>query len=329
MDDLDVVSEEVQVAPPQEEAKEGRGWWKALKSHFRRLPLEVLNFFINHDWVFWLIGLINRRLGFIESVFLVYAANDDYGLSFAYPFRVRRTLWTPWPVGLLFQDGKMTVMFGIAASNGQYTDPSNAENLRGLSERVEKLRQLLGAERKTFSGILPGVLYYKRIIHEAPEADLTAAAVLQAIDLVKTKESLEPETPVIVLGGKGFIGRRVVKMLDKSTTYSIDSIDGQDKSHWPNDLSGKRVIVVNITLNNAIENYLDVIWPGTVVINEVYPEPDPTTLKKLSAKNCCCYHVVGVDAMAIPSFPSAYRGAIPCCAAWPSPMMKVVVRKLN
>jgi hypothetical protein len=144
---------------------------------------------------------------------------------------------------------------------------------------------------------------------------------------VKTKESLDDETPIIILGGRGFIGRRVMKLLEGSMVYCVDTVDG--KNGWPSHLRDSRVIVVNITLNSAIKDYLWVFWPGTVVINEVYPEPTPDILRSLKIRDCSCYHIVGVQASAIPSFPSAYTGAIPCCAAWPSSDMKVVVRKLN
>jgi len=250
-------------------------------------------------------------------------------LAYVYKSRFPKVEWNPWPCGLLIQNRKLVLMFCISATNGQFTDPENAENLRWVAERMEELRQLLGAKRKTFAGILPGVLFYKRVIREASEADLTAEAVSQAIGLVKVKESLGAGTPIIVLGGKGFIGRRVVKLLDRQFVYSIDSSDGQNSEDWPSYLRGQRVIVVNITLNNALEDYLNVIWPGTVVINEVYPEPTPEILEQLRSKNRDCYHVVGLEARAFPSFPAAYKGAIPCCAAWPSPKMKVVVRKLN
>jgi len=311
------------------EVAKKRSWKKAIMSHVRRLSLELLNIFVNHDWLFWLVGTINKRIGLIESVFLVYPATEKYALAYVYKRRLPKVRWNPWPCGLLLQNWKLGIMFCISATNGHFTNPENIENLRQVAERMEKVRQLLGAKRKTFAGILPGVLYHKQIVREASEADLTAVAVSKAIDLVRAKELLPDDTPIIVLGGKGFIGRRVVKLLSKDHIFSIDSSDGQSYKDWPNHLRGQRVIVVNITLSNALKDYLDVIWPGTVVINEVYPEPTPEILERLRIKNCDCYHVVGVNASAFPPFPAAYKGAIPCCAAWPSSQMKVVVRKLN
>lgn len=325
-----LVQQPVEATPSVNQgAAKKRIWWKTIKLHARRIAIEMLNVFINHDLLFWLIGVINRRINLIESVFLVYPANEKYALAYVYQFRLPKVMWNPRPCGLLWQNGKLTLMFCISAANGQFTSQQNLEKLHCVAERMEKVRRLFGAKRKTFAGILPGILYAKRIIQEAPEADLTATAVVQAIESIMTKESLKAETPIIILGGKGFIGRRVIKLLDKSEVYGIDLPIGHKQDSWPDHLRDKRVIVVNITLNNAFKDYLDVIWPGTVVINEVYPEPTPDILERLRDKNCSCYHVVGVSAFALPSFPEAYHGAIPCCAAWPSPQLEVVVRKIT
>jgi hypothetical protein len=316
------------LAAPQKEAAKRRSLGSFLTSHARRALLEALNLFLNHDWLFWIVGAINKRVGLIQSVFLVYPASEEYALSYAYPARLRKNQWTPWPCGLLWQNGRLSVMFCISASNGQFSDPDNLEKVRGVCERMEHLRALLGAKGKTFAGILPGVLFYKRVIRDAPEADLTASVVCQAIEQVKSKEGLDWSTPLIVLGGRGFIGRRVVKLLDGAPVYCIDVADGGSRKDWLCHLEGRRVIVVNITLNNALADYVDEMRPGTVVLNEVYPEPSREILDRLERKGCVCYHVVGVKAFALPSFPAAYRGAIPCCAAWPSADMKAVVRKL-
>lgn len=299
------------------------------KLQCRRIVLEVANFFFNHDWFFKIIGCLNKKVGLIKSVFLAYPATEEYALAYGYPSRVKNNRWTPWLSGILKQNGGLAIMFSISANNGQFADSQNIEHLCQIAERMEVLRQLFGAEGKTFAGILPGIFYLKRIIHEAPEADLTALAVLQAIGLVKAKELLSGETPVIVLGGRGFIGRRVVQLLDKSITYSVDLTDGRSQNVWPEHLRDKRIIVVNIALKNALNDYLDIIWPGTVVINEVYPEPTQDVLKRLRDKGCGCYHIVGIEAKAFPHLPGAYKGAIPCCAAWPSAKIKTVIHKIN
>ncbi len=299
-------------------------WAVVLKSHFRRLPIEVISVLINHDWLFRLIGALNRRVGLIQSVFLVYPGNEKYSGSYLYQSRIVKAEWEPWPCGLLWQNRRATVMFCITASSEQFTDTGNTENLVRVVRRMENLRELFGAKTKTFAGILPGVLYSKRFVREAPEADLTAVAVSQAITLVKSQESLGADTPIIVLGHRGFIGRRVVKLLQYDCVYGVDKNDS-----WPHHLRGRRAVVINVALNGAINCYVDMMWPGMVVLNEVYPEPGADMVEKINRQGCALYHVTGVAGKAFPPFPEAYEGGIPCCAAWASPHLKVVIRKLS
>ena len=307
----------------KKEVVQQRDWWKVIKSHARRLTLEFLNIFFNHNWLFWIVGMLNKRLRVIESVFLVYPANSKYALEYVYSHRIPRVRWNPWPCGLLWQNGKLTIMFCVSATNKDYIDSTNVRDLRHLTERMEKLRQLIGANSKTFAGILPGILFSHRIVRKAPEADLTSEMVSQAIAKVMELEALSPDTQVIVLGGRGFIGRRVVRLLDGSA-HSLD----RGNPDWPYVANEHSVIAVNVMTNGALEEYIDVIPPSTVVLNEVYPEPKPNVIAKLKSKGCSCYHVVGVRAIALPSFPHAYRGGIPCCAAWPAEDTEVIVRKL-
>lgn len=288
-------------------------------SHLRRAGMEIFYFLFNHDWLFWLIGVANQWAGIIESVFLVYPATPKYTRHYFYEHMIIRHAWWPGPSGLLWQNGKLIIMFAISASNGQFRDPANRDHLRQVVGRMEKIRQLFRAQRKTFAGILPGIIFQSKISAQAPEADLTAVAVAQAIRLVKEKEKLDPGTPVVVLGGQGFIGRRVMKVLPGN----VFSVDLQDD--WP-ELTGQ-ALVVNITTNQALKKYLPRL-KNTIVVNEVYPEPDEETLAGLRVNQSFCYHVVGVKAKAWPKFPAAYRGGIPCCAAWPAADLAVLVKKL-
>ena len=301
-----------------------RGWWRVAKSHFRRSTLELLNIFFNHDWLFWIVGVLNKRLHLIESVFLVYPANVDYALAYVYPRRLPKVMWSPWPCGLLWQNGKLTIMFCVSAMNEHFVDPDEISKLRQISERMEELRNLFGANRKTFAGILPGILFSHRIVRKAPEADLTGEMVCQAIAKVRALEELSSDTQIIVLGGRGFVGRRVVRLLD-GLAHSLDRRDRD----WPDASKKQRTIAVNVMVDGALEEYLEVIPPSTIILNEVYPEPKPDIVAKLKGKGCSCYHVVGVRAIALPSFPKAYRGGIPCCAAWPAKDVEVMVRKLE
>lgn len=299
----------------------------ALKLFFRRCFVEVFGFILDHLRVLNLIGKLNKKWNFIESISLIYPANDGYTDAYLFSHRARKSKWSIWPVGILIQNGKIGIKFCITSTNEDFINPQNQDRLRVIVKRLEELRLLLGAKQKTFAGILAGLLYAKRIIREAPEAELTAEAVVLAIKEIKRRELLSNETPVVVLGGRGFIGRRVVKLLGGST-YSIDPKDNGRGTPWPSHLEGTPLVVVNIANTEAISNYLGVMWPGTIVLNEVYPEPTKEILSEIADKQGVCYHVVGVKACAFPAFPMAYEGAIPCCTGWPSPELKAVVKKL-
>ena len=301
--------------------------WGFVKSHTRRLFVEALNVFFNHDWIFWLIGLANKKLGLIESVFLVYPANDEYGLAYAYRKRLRRNEWIPWLVGFFWQNGKIGIKFAISAHNGQFRDPANKEKLRDVVNRMEKIKNLFQAKRKTFAGILPGVLFSLRMLREMHEAKVTVKVVLKAIERVKALEGLARDTPIIVLGGRGFIGRKVVAALPKGNVYGVDIV-GDEGGNWPIFLLGKPALLVNISLNSVLTDYLGLLWPGVVVINEVYPEPSLETASRLRDIGCPCYHIVGVEGGAFPSFPRGYQGGIPCCAAWPSNGIEALLFKV-
>lgn len=297
-----------------------------LMSHIRRIILEIINLLFHYDWFYSLIGRLNSRIKLIESVFLVYPADDAYAYAYVYEHRLKKVVWNPWFAGLLLQNGKITLMFCISANNKGFEASCEHSNLVRVHDRMEHLRILFQAKRKTFAGILPGVLFAKRILREVPEADVTAQAVVQSVDAIIIKDQIHREIPIIVLGGKGFIGRRVVKLLQKRNR-TIISVDKEDA--WPTHLEGQSIIVINITRRNALDSYTSVMWPGTIVINEVYPEPSAETLAELARRGIVCHHIVGVKALALPSFPNAYAGAIPCCAAWPADKMRAVTANLT
>ncbi len=295
-------------------------------SHGRRIALEIVNAVFGNRFVLKAIGFLNRRYHFLESIFLVYPAERKYTLAFVYLARAKVIRWTPWFIGILFQNGKLMLMFAISASDDDLWRAPN-ERLKSVCDKMSALQELVGAKQKTFAGILPGVLFRRTIVTDTPEADLTARVVAQAIDLVLASEGLASTAPIIVLGGHGFIGSRVVATL-RAQDRTVCAIDQDNASDWPETWRGAPAVLVNITRRGELDKYLEMLWPGIVILNEVYPEPPQKTLSALRARGCACYHVMGVAGLAVPRFPSVYEGAIPCCAAWPAPSAEARIRKL-
>jgi hypothetical protein len=297
-----------------------------LRIHARRLWTEFLNRCLNHDGVLKLIGSANGKLGLIASVFLAYPATQEFSDAYTYPFRARLMDWNPGPVGFFWMGGKIGIEFTVSNRDAEFVDPANAEKLRKLVARVKEIQGLLRAEHVTFAGTLPGILLRNRIVREMPEAGVTAEIVAQAVRQVIDLEKMPRDTPVIVLGGRGFIGRKVVALLPRETVHCVDIKNEQDE--WPSHLRGKPAVLVNISTHRALESRLQDLWPEMVLVNEVYPEPPHHLLVRLRDIGCRGYHVVGVKALSLPLFPGAYGGGIPCCAAWKTPHLQALLAKI-
>lgn len=303
---------------------------KNIRLHARRLGLELLNLIFNHYWLFWFLGVINRHIRVIETVFLMYPATEKYALSYVYPSRLPNVKWNPWPVGLFFQNGRIGLEFVVSATNTDFRDPSNTESLKLLADRMEQIRKLVHAEQKTFAGILTGILNQQKIIDENREIDVTVRAIRQAVFSVMVDKFYKELTPIIILGHKGFIGRRVFEdlMSHGCTVWGIDTKDGNGRQNWPSCLKGQEAILVNIADTGALEVYFDLLWPELIVINEVYPEPQQELIEMCRERHLSVWHIAGIKAVSWPRFPRAYEGSIPCCAAWPSKDIKVKLTKL-
>lgn len=291
------------------------------------LLFEALNFLINRDRFFWLIGKFNKRK-LIKSVFLSYPANQSYAREYAYGFRIKEANWKVRLTGFLWQNKKAILMFTFFVEENEFLKKENKEKLKEIVRYTEKIRRLIGADEKTFAGILPGLLSKRKITDKSPEADLTALIVAESVELAKKKIGINERIPIVILGGNGFVGRRVanrLKLIQKADIYEVDLIGNKNK--WPQEETKK--IIINVARHNTIEFYLHMLRPGDVVINEAYPGPSSEVVDKIKSLNCDCFHIVGVKAIAFPPFPYVYSGGIPCCAAWNSDNKKVIIKKLT
>ena len=224
--------------------------------------------------------------------------------------------WRPQPFGFYIQNGKLGLMFGVSSTESDFRNQVNFISLQGMADRMDEIQEMVGADHKAFSGILPSVMKRSGIKTDVtPEA--TVMAVTEATINLMNMESIPDSTAVYILGGHGYIGKRVIgELSDRGIiVLSVDTSSGNaGLTSLPDSLPKKKHLVVNIA--------------RTVVLNEAYPEPDTETIASLKEVGCHLYHVAGVKAKACPQFPYAYRGGIPCCAAWPSPDAKVNVMRL-
>lgn len=304
---------------------------KGARMHFRRIGIILLNCLFNHVWVYFMVGLVNKYVFDrpIKSIFMLYPANEKYTKAYVYLWYARNMKWEPRLVGILKQNERWGLIFGISATEEDFINPENIGNLKDVEVRLERIKNLLGAGQKTFAGILSGILFSKKIVTNPVEREVTVKAILQALEKIETAENLSVETPVIVLGGEGFIGSALRKA-GNNNFFSFDV--GEEKRFFAlsKKLRGKSVILLNITRKGALGDYIPFLWPGVVVVNDVYPEPSEKELADIKARGAICYHIIGVRGKAWPGFPQSYAGGIPCCASfWPeNGQYDVLIKKL-
>lgn len=286
----------------------------------RPVAIEVVGLLFNHAALFSFIGLINRRLGIIESVFVAYPATSAYARATSFPWRARRQKWTPWLCGIAWQNRRLTLLFGIWATDDDIHDHRSDADLVRLDERLEQIRRLVGARQRTFAGILPGVMARRGIRRNPHEREITAAVVVEAIGRLRPPGN----SPVVVLGGRGFIGSRVVELLGVSDAISVDL--GEPFPDWIRD---QPALVLNVADRHTLGLRHLELWPGVVLLNEVYPEPRQSLIDSMTARGIEVHHIAGVAGASFPPFPGGYRGAIPCCAAWASADLAVRTHRLS
>ncbi|MBI2484316.1 hypothetical protein HYV71_03985 [Candidatus Uhrbacteria bacterium] len=279
------------------------------------------------------LGIVNRINPFIGMIFVAYPAQPAYQKAYCFGWHARLIKVRPWLVGWYRQNDLAGLMFVVSLTDRDLLDPNTKTLLRRLVRRVEMIRRLVGAKQSSYAGIIPGVLARHGLRRECPETETTVAAVGRALDELCALIEYETDTPVIVLGGRGHVGRLLVKLLQLwgREVYSVDLLEGRRVNHeeWPMSLVRRKVILVSLVPMPVVENYLFSFWPEIVILNEAYPPPGEQEIANLQGVGVRVFHVVGVEALSLPQFPLDYQGGIPCCAAWNSPGMRVILRELT
>lgn len=201
---------------------------------------------------------------------------------------------------------------------------------------MEAIRHLVGARQKTFAGILPSLFNTRGVMDGAKsmERRTTIAAVQLALVQVRQEHGFPENTPILVLGGRGFVGSGLMEVVAGQEHYYALDIGEQKRFFSLRErYENKPLIVLNLTKKSAVLEYTPYFWSGVLLINEVYPELGKVEVEKLKAKGVVCYHIVGVRAKAFPPFPRGYQGGIPCCASFlpdneGDGSFEVIVRKI-
>jgi hypothetical protein len=292
---------------------------KRIKKHGRRIGVILLHTLFGRIWFFRFVGWFTQLFGVqVKTVFLLYPASEKYTLEYVYLWFAKKFKWSPILSGFFKQNGKWGVTFAISASEKEIRDHSNIEKLRELYQKLEQIKNLVGADQKTFAGILPSILSSRGILdgNQSVEKETTIQAVLAAIEKTLNIEGLSKDSPIMVLGGAGFIGSGLSKITGNKHFYYLDLSDRDNFHQFHRQYQNQPALILNLTKKGALGEYIPLFWPEIILINEVYPEPSRAEVAALKSKGVTCYHIAGVKAKAWPAFPRGYEGGIPCCASF-------------
>lgn len=299
----------------------------------RKVLLEVVNLTCNNSVAF----RIFRRIGLFQAVFVMYPADSDYADYFTFRARQWFITWKPFITGVIkHPSGERSLKFAISAHVDGKDSHVDSTTMHTFHSGVEKIAKQLGASTIHFAGTLPGRLTAFRVRrgdNQRNERQATEENVIKAVTMLRATLSHGNENFVVVLGSKGYVGKGVVSGLEQ-LGIRVLSVD-KDGVFASGRYLGDRYIqprlphiMLNITRPEAINAYIDPATMSncTTVLNEVYPAPHPDVVSQMKDLGARVFHIGGVVASVAPlPFPSAYCGAVPCCAALPGTDYQVKV----
>lgn len=290
-----------------------------MKTFFRKVALEVLNvIFFNRVALY-----VYRRLALVDAVFVMYPATAKYADHFTFRWRQRRIRWSPFLIGYIkHPNKKVSLMFAISATEVHIHEPSYGENVREMYSNVDRVREKVGALTNHFAGTLPSVLNRLRVRRSNNEQKATVENVVKAVHSIRSHHGHVNDTPVVIIGSNGYVGRVVAQLLRQD---GIDVLGVDLGDSFP---AVTKAVVLNISRPEAINGTLDAFEQGMILLNEVYPPPSSDIVETLKEKKVPTHHIVGVYAESNPPFPGAYHGGAPCCAALPGVDYQVLIKEL-
>jgi hypothetical protein len=301
----------------------------AVGAHLRRIAI-VLSSAACRTWIpFLLLGALNRLLPIFASVFFCYAGNERYARHYGYKSCRNFQLWFPSTIGVFRQGKKWGLICATTVTEAEFTDPRNSVDLGKLLWRLQLMKTILGVDKLSFAGILPTILNrrWPETINDGVR-DHTPEVVRMAIHEVRRKHFNGRPHDIVLLGGAGRIGRAVYECLK---AHGIDSIVVDPAARATaafKPQTSASILLVDVSRHGAIQSYVDKMPEGSVVLNEVFPEPSREVLAELANRNIATYHIAGVTADVYPSLPLGYRNALPCCAIHSSDLAEPILKRI-
>ncbi len=280
--------------------------------NFLRKSLVLLSIvFLSNPLSLLILGLLNRiLLTPVTSLFVIYPASQKYVDYYGFKFLQPHLKNIPVICGLYFQGGTPGLIFGISGTEADFEKPGFLTALKRNSDRIARW---LGVSSTRYSGILPSAMQRKGVLEPqelARRSGLVGRVVILAEEEVRQQLSMNQGTPVVLLGGRGSVGRQLKRqlLLENRTVYTVGRRD-----ELPEVLRGQQVILIDVARKGALEKIIPQLWEGVVLLNETYPAPRAKVIRDLGEIGVPVFHLAGVKGFAFPEFPGAYSGGIPCC----------------
>lgn len=263
---------------------------------------------------YWLIGLWNRRGGTWASIFYCYAGSRNFIASYAPPGTIGFFRWIPSPIAVLRQGGQWGLVLASPLTEAEFLDPANRADFQRLQHRLARIARLMRVDMINVAGILPGVLAQKGGMLVNDSRPFVVDAVTMAVERMLADHLPSSTRDVIVIGGAGYVGRSVTAALRERglSCYVVDPRAMTDA--LPDSLHGRPCLLVDIARRGAIKQYIPLMWPGIVVLNETFPRPSRRVVRQMAARGVKVFHLSGVAGSIIPALPHGYENAVPCCA---------------
>lgn len=282
-----------------------------LKNLCRKSLVLLSIVFLSNPLSLVLLGLLNRLfLRPFRSFFVVYPASQRYADHYGFKFLQPALKKTPVICGVYFQGGTPGLILGISGTESDFKKPGFLSDLKKKSDQIARW---LGISSVKYSGILPSSMHRAGVLEPLElkrRSSRVAQVVFRAEKELRQQLSIETETPVILLGGHGSVGAPLQRLL-QTQGRSVYTVDCDDPI--PESLRGERVILIDVARKGALEERMPQLWQGIIILNETYPAPRRRTLQQLEEMAIPVFHIAGVKGIALPRFPGAYSGGIPCC----------------
>ncbi len=109
---------------------------QAVVRHLFKLGALALALFARAELPYRVIGLVNRRVGFLHSVFFCYAADSRYARHYCYEWSERWLKWFPAPIAVFRQGGKWGLAMASPVTETEFLDWSNSASFRQLERPI-------------------------------------------------------------------------------------------------------------------------------------------------------------------------------------------------